>query len=49
VKTGEIYGRMTVQYGDNCRGQSKVLEWMGRFKGGQTNDDDDDDERSGRT
>jgi len=37
VKTGEIYGRMTVQYGDNCRGQSKVLEWVGRFKGGQTN------------
>jgi hypothetical protein len=34
VKTSEIYGRLTVQYGDNCMSQGKVYEWVERFRGG---------------
>jgi hypothetical protein len=48
VKTGEIYGRMTVQYGDNCMSQRKVYERVERFGGGGWRSvDDDDDARSG--
>jgi hypothetical protein len=34
VKTGEIYGIMSGQYGGNCMRQSKVYEWVEKFKGG---------------
>jgi len=36
VKIGEIYRRMTVQYGDNCVNQREVYGWVERFKGGRT-------------
>jgi hypothetical protein len=35
MKASEIYGRMTVQYGNNCMSQKKVYKWMERLKGGQ--------------
>jgi hypothetical protein len=34
-KTGEIYGRMTIQYGENCTIQREIYEWVVRFKGGR--------------
>jgi hypothetical protein len=40
MKTDEIYGRMTVQYGDNCMNQRQVYEWLKWFKGGRTSVDD---------
>jgi hypothetical protein len=36
VKAGDIYRRITIQYGDNYRSQRKVHRWLERFKGGQT-------------
>jgi hypothetical protein len=41
TKTSETYGRMTVQYGNNCRSQRKVNEWVERFKGRRMNDSND--------
>jgi hypothetical protein len=34
VKTDEISGKMTVQYGDNFMRQRKVYEWVEIFRGG---------------
>lgn len=31
-KTSDIYGRMLVQYGDNCMSQRKVYERMQKLK-----------------
>jgi hypothetical protein len=36
VKISEIYGQMTVQYGDNCMSPRKVYEWVENFEGGRT-------------
>jgi len=33
VKTSELNGIMTIQYGSNCMSQRKVYEWVERFKG----------------
>jgi hypothetical protein len=33
VKTVEMYGTMTVQYGENCMNQRKVEEWVEGFTG----------------
>jgi hypothetical protein len=38
VKTGEIYGRMTLQCGSNYISQENVYEWMERFEEWRTND-----------
>jgi hypothetical protein len=46
VKTGEIYGRMSVQYGDNCMRRREVYVWVERFGGGRRSVDNDS--RSGR-
>jgi len=32
VKSGEIYGRMTVRCCDTCMSQRSVYEWVVRFK-----------------
>lgn len=40
VKTGKIYRRVTVQYGDNCMSQWQVYEWVARLKGRRTSADD---------
>jgi len=33
VKTGEVYGTVIVQYGDNCMSQRKIYEWVESFRG----------------
>jgi hypothetical protein len=39
-RINEIYGRMTVQYCDNCMNQRKVYKWIERFKEGWTSAND---------
>lgn len=34
-RTSEICGRMTVQWGSNCRSERKVDEWVRRFENGE--------------
>jgi transposase len=37
IKPSEIHTIMLVQYGDKCIGQSKVYEWVERYKNGRMN------------
>jgi hypothetical protein len=39
VKTRDIYGRTTVQYGGNCMSQRKIYKWMERSERWQYNID----------
>jgi transposase len=47
VKLTKIFRRMKAQYGDTCLSQSKVYEWVERFKQGRTSVFDE--ERAGRS
>jgi hypothetical protein len=40
VKVSELYGRITVQHGDNSVRQKKVYQYLERFKGALKNYDD---------
>jgi hypothetical protein len=35
VSTSDIYGKLTVQYGDKYMCQKDIFEWIERFEGGQ--------------
>ena len=41
VKTSDVYGRMAFHCVDNYMRQTKIYEWMDRFKGCRTSTDDD--------